>query len=908
MTSAEKDLRVAELVETALELNIAEWPAFLDRACADDPDLRREVESLLECEKQSQRFIEKPAVQTHARTLLEGQELGETTLAPGNSLGDYKIVSLLGEGGMGEVYLAEDASLQRKVAIKLIKRGLGTQAIIGRFHYEEKILAALNHHNIARLYDAAVSPEGWPYFVMEYVEGERLDRYCDERDLSIKDRLQLFAKICSAIAYAHQRLIIHRDIKPANIRVTADGEPKLLDFGIARLLDPKTTSAGEHTIMLQGLMTPEYASPEQIRGEEMTTASDIYSLGVVLYELLTGQKPFETPAGAPNESMRVRGQTPARPSTAVMRGQSLPPQLRHPRLLRGDLDNIVLMAIREEAARRYPSVGQFAEDIRQYLVGRPVIARKDTWSYRTAKLIKRNKVAAGSAALILLILVAGIIAISHEATVAKEERTKAEQRFDDVRKLAHSYLFELHDAIEKLPGSTPARELLVKRALEYLDSLAHEARDDPSLQRELVSAYIKVGNVQGNPNNANLGDTAGALASYRKALAIVEPLTLINDGKQAETQRLFAVAQEKMADVLDATGEIPTAVQRSNRSLEIFKALAESQPRDMKAQQSLAISLIKVGDVLGNPNFLNSGDVAGAMQNYQASLAIWQRLSQKNPANTTVRRFLGITYERIGTLLEAAQNTAEALTNYRKSLVIREKLARNFPADSDALRDAAIIDEKIANVLTSEGDLTGALESRQKSLQTFKNLVTADPENAQARQSLAISYVHLGDLLGYPDAPNLQRGPEASNAYQLALKTLSSSTEPTEAKTRETLAIIHERIGSMEALSGKSGRALSEYDKAFQLEQALIRNAASLERVAELSEKVGAIKVALAASLTTPVNQRKECWRVARIWFERSLAAWRESQQHGNVSKKANEKIEHVEAELEKCVASTAGR
>ena len=602
MTPAEKDQRVAELVEAALELAPVNWPAFLDRECRDNPALRQEVESLLDYKKQAQDFIEAPAIQTSAEAFLATEEAGGA-LKSGQLLGDYKIVALLAEGGMGEVYLAEDAALGRKVAIKLIKQGLGTQAVIGHFRREERILAGLNHPHIARLYDASVSSEGLPYFVMEYVEGERLDEYCDRRALTIKDRLQLFGKICSAVAYAHQRLVIHRDIKPANIRVTADGEPKLLDFGIARLLDPETTQTSDQTITLQGVMTPEYASPEQIRGESMTTASDIYSLGIVLYELLTGRKPFRAASRRPNEISRMRAeQTPARPSTAVMQGRTgLHPQFLNPRLLRGDLDNIVLMAIRQEPTRRYSSVGQFAEDIRRHLIGRPVIARKDTWSYRGAKFIKRNKVAVVAAVIVVLALVAGIVATTWQAQVAKSERAKAERRFNDVRKLANSYLFELHDAIEKLPGSTPARELLVKRALEYLDSLAHETRADPSLQRELASAYLKVGNVQGNPNNANLGDTAGALLSYRKALDIAKPLAIEHD---AQSQRLLAVIGEKMADVLATTGEIRAAVQSSARSLALFKGIADSEPTNIKARQSLGISYIKAGDALGIRTFL----------------------------------------------------------------------------------------------------------------------------------------------------------------------------------------------------------------------------------------------------------------------------------------------------------------
>ena len=795
MTATEKDRLIEELVETALDERPDRRAAYLDEACRDRPELRAEVESLLRCNEQARDFIESPAIHANAEKFFGNDELETANaLTPGESLGNYKIVSLIGEGGMGEVYLADHVQLGRRVAIKLVRQGLILRSLINRFRYEERILAGLNHPNIARLYDAAITADGSPYFVMEYVEGERLDEYCDKRTLSIKARLELFLKICAAVGYAHQHLVIHRDIKPANIRVTKDGEPKLLDFGIARLLDTETAMTSGDTIALQGIMTPEYASPEQIRGEPMTTASDIYSLGIVLYELLTGQKPFPTPT----PSHDAAKPPPARPSTALTRARiHLPVETRDPKALRGDLDNIVLMAIRQEPARRYSSVDQFSEDIRRHLIGRPVIARKDTWPYRSSKFVRRNKTGVVAAALVVLALVAGIVATSWQARVAKAERAKAERRFNEVRHLANSSLFELHDAIEKLPGSTAARELLVKRALEYLDGLAQESRDDPSLQRELTSAYLKVGNVQGNPNNANLGDPAGALLSYRKALGLAQKLVATRSEAEddAHAKRLLAVADEKMADVLAATGHIHAAVQYSDNSLRTFQAMAGAEPTNVKARQSLAISYIKSGDVLGNPNFPNSGNAAGALQNYRTSLEIWKGLASAAPQDITNRRFLGVANERIGTMRETLGNFVEALENYRRSLAIREALAADFPADTDAVRDVAIVHEKLGNVLTADGDLNGALNDRQTSLAILKQLVAADPQNMQARQSLAISYVHLGDLFGYPDAPNLQRPSDARDAYRAALETLSSGkeVESADTKMREILGSIHEQ-------------------------------------------------------------------------------------------------------------------
>ena len=360
--------RIAEIVESVLERDPSERAQFFEKACYDDVELRKEVESLLEFEEKATDFIEKPAYEIAAETIVEpGGEL-----KAGEKLGEYKILSLIGEGGMGEVYLAEDTKLGRKVAIKLLKFGLGTIDIIRRFQQEERILAGLSHSNVAQLFGGAVTPAGLPYFVMEYVDGARLDDYCRDRQLAISQRLTLFRKICAAVSYAHQNLVIHRDIKPANIRVTSDGEPKLLDFGIAKLLDSEAPMVGAATVTFAAVMTPEYASPEQVRGENITTASDVYSLGVVLYELLTGQRPYRIKTRNPNEIARaITEQEPAPPSVAVARSASSNPQfaIRNPKSLRGDLDNIILKALRKEPSRRYGSVAQFSDDIRRYLEG-----------------------------------------------------------------------------------------------------------------------------------------------------------------------------------------------------------------------------------------------------------------------------------------------------------------------------------------------------------------------------------------------------------------------------------------------------------------------------------------------------------------------------------------------------------
>jgi serine/threonine-protein kinase len=429
--ASERWARVKELFEAAADLAPNERAALLNKECNGDDALRREVESLLDADNQTDGFIEQPAFEIPRDLFPDAQE---EALA-GRQFGAYQIIREIGRGGLGAVYLAAraDDEYRKEVAIKLVRRGLDTEDILRRFRNERQILAQLDHPNIARLIDGGTTDEGLPYFVMEYVNGQPITAYCDAKALPTAERLTLFRKVCAAVTYAHQNLVIHRDLKPSNILVTLEGEPKLLDFGIAKLL-----STGDElftqTIPALRVMTPEYASPEQVKGNKIMTTSDVYSLGVLLYELLTGQRPYRLKTRTAEEIARaITDQEPERPSTAVTRASNSPQSgpsrtgvFRNPKSLRGDLDNIVLMAMRKEPARRYASVGQFSEDIRRHLAGLPVVARKDTVSYRTGKFVTRHRIGVAAAALILLSLIGGIIATLIQVRTARRERAKAE--------------------------------------------------------------------------------------------------------------------------------------------------------------------------------------------------------------------------------------------------------------------------------------------------------------------------------------------------------------------------------------------------------------------------------------------------------------------------------------------------
>src|SRR5215813_6893757 len=499
--------KVEEIFQTAAERPTDLRTAYLTKACSGDETLRAEVESLLAHEVYDT-FIQS-VVMDEARRL--SGIAGESLI--GARIDAYRVTSLLGQGGMSTVYLAErdDDQYRKQVALKVVKRGLDTEFVINQFRRERQILASLEHPYIARLLDGGTTPDGLPYFVMEHIEGQPITHYCETNKLSIPERLKLFNLVCAAVAYAHQNLIIHRDLKPSNILVTKGGTPKLLDFGIAKLLDPDPSyEAVTQTAAGARMMTPEYASPEQVCGPFVTAATDIYSLGVVLYELLTGKRPHQIKSYSMQEIAQAVCHTEAeKPSAVGSRQAKASAKLR--RQLAGDLDNIVLKAIRKEPERRYNSIEQFSEDIRRHLKGQPVLARRGTLTYRASKFVRRYRWGIAAVSLVILSLVGGIVMSNYQAR-------RAERRFQQVRKLAHTFLFDVNDKIRDLPGSTEAREVVVKTATEYLDSLAQEAESDPGLQWELMTAYEQVGKIQSAVGGANLGQPEAAMQSYQKAL------------------------------------------------------------------------------------------------------------------------------------------------------------------------------------------------------------------------------------------------------------------------------------------------------------------------------------------------------------------------------------------------------
>ena len=501
----------------AVELPPQERERFLSEACNGDESLRRELNSLLACD-----IPETPLVNGSflpPNSVLTDVAAPAATDMAGRRIGPYRLLRLLGHGGMGSVHLAvrDDDHYRKEVAIKLLKRGMDTDFMLNRFRLERQILANLEHPFIAHILDGGATDDGLPYFVMEYVDGSPITTYCTEHQLDLAERLRLFRLVCEAVQYAHQHLVIHRDLKPGNILITQERIPKLLDFGIAKLMDPeRSLEMPTLTGVGQRMLTPDYASPEQFLGQTISTASDIYSLGAVLYELLTGQRPhrFEFDSLAAMEKA-ICEQEPEKPSTAVVRGSEDPPRLRQQRRrqLSGDLDNIILTALRKEPQRRYSSAAELSEDLHRHMEGLPVTARDDRLTYRMGKFIRRHKLGVIAVLLVITSLAAGIVATAYQAR-------RAERRFQHARRLTKAVLADVKGPMWQLPGSTALRASMLQTVVRYLDGLAEDSGGDPAFDLEIATAYREVAYLEGSPYQQNLGQTAAALEHYQKAITI----------------------------------------------------------------------------------------------------------------------------------------------------------------------------------------------------------------------------------------------------------------------------------------------------------------------------------------------------------------------------------------------------
>jgi serine/threonine protein kinase len=695
-------------------------------------------------------------------------------------IGNYRIVREVGRGGMGAVYEAmrDDGEFSQRVAVKIIKRGMDSDDILRRFRNERQILAELQHPNIARLFDGGVSEHGSPFYVMEFIEGVPIDVYCREGNITVGEKLELFCQVCAAVSYAHTQLIVHRDLKPSNIIITADGVAKLLDFGIATVLGPESAGSQETvgTATQFGMMTPAYASPEQVRGEKVTTASDVYSLGVIFYELLAGERPYRTDGKSYVEMIDlICNSALRRPSdTAQLETAEISePQPAHKRLLKGDLDNIALKALQKDPLRRYRSAEQFSDDIHRHLTGQTISARPDTFSYRLRKFAGRNKVAVVAGALIFLSLCAGFTIAMWQAVRAEQQRALAENRFSEVRELANAVIFKYHDAIAALPGSTATREMLVRDATRYLDNLAKESAENPALQRELALAYIKLGDVQGKAYAANIGDTAGAVDSYRKAAALLE-------------------------------GALVSA----------------------PADRDIKFDLVKAYEALFQIYMRSDGDKMSALNR---AMQLQEELSAADPGNPAYNLQEG------SLLILSGDSTAtipEKLPIYEKALDLGESLIGRLPLDKDVIGFNMRADQRMGSALVWLGDAAQksndsqgaknfyarALPFYERSFQMSNRLTELEPNNSLYRRNEAMAAINLAESY----AKNGRRD-DSMALIARCQKTIARMEEEDAGnkEVRSDIAFSHEAISKIWHALGDPARELTEIEKALEIQVAI---------------------------------------------------------------------------------------
>ena len=718
--------RLEALFLAAMELPPGEREDFAARETAGDPALARELAGMLG-----------QGTDGGPRIAAAIEAVASDLATPGGwadrRCGPYRVIREIGRGGMGLVFEAvrDDDEYRKTVALKIAPPWTNAAAVRERFRLERQILAELEHPNIARFLDGGTEG-GVPYFVMEYVDGYPITTFCERNALDLRARIALFRQVCDAVHFAHESLIVHRDLKPSNILVTDDGTPKLLDFGIAKLLDPLAADASTATI--DARWTPDYTSPEQVRGRAVTTRTDVYSLGLILYEMLSGERAQIADASSPMALERsICDAEPPPPSERARVKYGRP----WASSLRGDLDTIVLTAIRKEPERRYGTPSGLSDDLGRYLGALPVLARPSTATYRAGKFLRRHRAGSVAAALVVISLATGLGAALFEAN-------RAERRFQQVRSLANSFVFDVHDRIESLPGATDARKSIVQTALVYLENLRQDAGNDPALARELAAAYLKVGTAQGAPLRPNLGDPAGAAVSFARAQELLDPLAARGD---VDAQRALVSVLVYLATLRDAQGKTAETNAALSRAARLGDNLLAATPDDTQLLSALSDAYAMIARTAARADALPSAEQAA-----RRSLELAQRLLALAPADREYRDNTASAYNALGAALQFSGRLPEAIDLFRSGIRIREQL------------------------------------------------VAEDPDNSEWRRKLLVSYGDLGDVLGYQAGRNIGDTAGASAAFEkaAALAEWARAKDPHDRRAPFDLANAKLRLGTLE--------------------------------------------------------------------------------------------------------------
>ncbi len=777
--------QIDALFEAALDQAPDARSAFLDEACADDETLRREVEALLDASAQADAFLEpdQPGLTEPLWAALAAEMVAAEETGIVKELGSYRLREPLGQGGMSTVYLADraDGAFEQQVAVKLMRAGRSGPQLAARFRTERQILASLNHPHIARVFDGGMAEDGRPYLVMEYIDGVPIDAYCDQQRLSVDERLRLFQDVCGAVHFAHRNLVVHRDLKPSNILVTADGTVKLLDFGIAKLLD----ASGDGEALTQTgarWMTPEYAAPEQIRGEAITTATDVYQLSVVLYELLTGRRPFQVTGHSTFEIEKaVCEEAPARPSTAVTKTQkittgttteTLTPEaisrarkteiLALRKTLSGDLDAIVLKALRKEPEARYASAEAFVEDIKRYLSGLPVEAQHGSTSYRVRKFVQRNRGAVLAAAAFAVLLLGYAITATVQANRIAEERDRAQAESEKAA-YVKDFLIDLFEAAD--PNQAQGRSLSVREMLDVAAADAVTGLDEqPELQAEVFEA---------------MGQVYRRLAVLDSAQVFLERALRLRQTYQPTEDLLLASSHHSLGLLTRDRGNLAAADSLLAHALDIRQRL------------------------VSGPDSITAGMLKDRAY-------IQRRLGKTSEARASIEQGLAMQYALLGdphiAIAEALYNLAailreegdydEAERVQRQSLaMVRELVDGPHPGISGNLNNLAII-------LSRKGEHGEAAALYGEAAAINQQLYgEAHPEVATTLSNQASALVEIG------------RYAEADTLYQQALAMLQQQLGP----AHHRLGTVREHMGALERRRQHLDAAAAHYRAALDM-------------------------------------------------------------------------------------------
>jgi eukaryotic-like serine/threonine-protein kinase len=743
------------------EALLAEPPSqrirLLEALSQSKPGLAEELRRMLAAHDCTTGLIDHPAADSVADALI----------LPGVQLGAYRLGKEMGRGGMGVVFEATraDGSFEKRVAIKILRHDHLDNLFVRRFEDERRILAQLDHPHIASILDAGTTATGDPHFVMEFVDGIPITAYCKLHHLSVARRLDLFLQICDAVEHAHRHLTVHRDLKPSNILVTEAGAVKLLDFGIAKLLDPDLSSAAETV----ALLTPEYASPEQIRNQPITTSTDIFALGILLYEILTGEHPFRKKGQLAHEVMRT-----------IVEDDPPPPRLG------SELDAILLTALQKQPSWRYPSVAQLADDIGRFKRGWPVVARGNGAAYRLGKFARRQWLPLTAAALLIAVLLAGIFATRRQAQVAEQaraiadeqksiaeqnqkiadqqrrlaetrtleaesERAKAQDRYRQVRTLAASLLFDLHDGIRDLAGASTARRLIVTKAQQQLQLLSAGSENDPEIQRDLAAAYERMGELRVDPAQPAKVNAAAALDAYRRAVAIRRKIEA-QPPSHPEDRRDLALSLAKLGD-----GEVMAA--------DMDKALAAYQESWIIAKSQGDARTLGTVDDRRCIAFLTAGNTAKALDSCQEGIAILDPLAKSAPGDTGIQRLIATTEASYANALRLARKPLDAAQQARLALASFDRLEALAPSNAEYRRLASSTGTILALSLAAIGDNAGSQAAFRTSVASMQIAIEIDPADLGSPLRLAVT------LLAF--SKRLQQIGDSASAHQTAQDALA---------------------------------------------------------------------------------------------------------------------------------------